>query len=50
VIVDGVVRKRGGKMLADLDAARARVQASRDYLVEEQQRRAAAAAAQTAAQ
>jgi cytosine/adenosine deaminase-related metal-dependent hydrolase len=41
VIVDGVVRKRGGKLLADVDAARAKVEAARDHLVEEMQRRAA---------
>ncbi len=34
VIVDGVVRKRGGKLLADVDEARRKVEASRDYLVE----------------
>jgi 5-methylthioadenosine/S-adenosylhomocysteine deaminase len=33
VIVDGVVRKRGGKLLADVAAARAAVEASRDHLV-----------------
>src|SRR5207237_167151 len=33
VIVDGVVRKRGGKLLADVTAAWAGVEASRDYLV-----------------
>jgi len=35
VIVDGVVRKRGGKLLADVASARAGVQASRDYLVDQ---------------
>jgi cytosine/adenosine deaminase-related metal-dependent hydrolase len=35
VIVDGVVRKRGGKLLADVAAARTAVQASRDYLVDQ---------------
>jgi 5-methylthioadenosine/S-adenosylhomocysteine deaminase len=35
VIVDGVVRKRGGKLLADVAAARAGVQAARDYLVDQ---------------
>jgi 5-methylthioadenosine/S-adenosylhomocysteine deaminase len=33
VIIDGVVRKRGGKLLADLDAPRRAVGASRDYLL-----------------
>lgn len=33
VIVDGVVRKRDGKLLADLAGPRAKVMASRDYLV-----------------
>ncbi|HEU4424991.1 MAG TPA: amidohydrolase family protein [Pilimelia sp.] len=33
VIVDGVVRKRGGKLLADIDKARQLVESSRDYLV-----------------
>jgi cytosine/adenosine deaminase-related metal-dependent hydrolase len=40
VIIDGQVRKRGGKLLADVAAARRQVEASRDYLlsrVEEQQ-------------
>ena len=35
VIVDGVVRKRGGKLLADVASARSAVQASRDYLVDQ---------------
>jgi cytosine/adenosine deaminase-related metal-dependent hydrolase len=34
VIVDGVVRKRDGKLLADVDGARAKVEAARDFLVE----------------
>ena len=34
VIVDGVVRKRDGKLLADVAGARAKVEASRDYLVD----------------
>src|SRR5690606_12242713 len=32
VIVDGVVRKRGGKLLADVDRARRLVEASCEYL------------------
>jgi cytosine/adenosine deaminase-related metal-dependent hydrolase len=42
VLVDGKVHKRGGKMVADLEAARAKVEASRDYLVDELARRVAA--------
>ncbi|HEX6232730.1 MAG TPA: amidohydrolase family protein [Jiangellaceae bacterium] len=34
VIVDGVVRKRDGKLLADVAGARSKVEASRDYLVD----------------
>lgn len=45
VIVNGVVKKRGGKLLADVANARRLVQASSDYLVEEAERRKAAAAA-----
>jgi 5-methylthioadenosine/S-adenosylhomocysteine deaminase len=33
VIIDGVVRKRDGRLLADTAAARRQVEASRDYLV-----------------
>ena len=33
VIIDGVVRKRGGRLVADTAAARRLVEASRDYLV-----------------
>jgi hypothetical protein len=33
VLVDGVVRKRDGRLLADLAGPRAQVMASRDYLV-----------------
>jgi cytosine/adenosine deaminase-related metal-dependent hydrolase len=33
VIVDGVVRKRDGRLLADVDKARGLVEASRDHLV-----------------
>src|SRR5690606_22936589 len=32
VIVDGVIRKRGGKLLADVDRARRLVEASCEYL------------------
>jgi len=35
VLVDGVVRKRGGKLLADVAAARAGVEAARTYLVDQ---------------
>jgi len=35
VIIDGKVQKRGGKLVADVDAARRRVEASRDYLVQQ---------------
>jgi 5-methylthioadenosine/S-adenosylhomocysteine deaminase len=42
VIVGGKVRKRDGKLLADVDTARRQVQASSEYLVEEAARRAAA--------
>jgi hypothetical protein len=42
VLVDGKVHKRGGRMVADLEAARAKVEASRDYLVDELARRVAA--------
>jgi 5-methylthioadenosine/S-adenosylhomocysteine deaminase len=35
VIIGGKVHKRDGKLLADWDAARAKVEASRDYLVEQ---------------
>jgi cytosine/adenosine deaminase-related metal-dependent hydrolase len=44
VIVDGVLRKRGGKLLADVAAARTGVEAARDYLVEEVARRKTAVA------
>jgi 5-methylthioadenosine/S-adenosylhomocysteine deaminase len=33
VIIDGAVRKQNGRLLADLDGPRRRVEASRDYLV-----------------
>jgi 5-methylthioadenosine/S-adenosylhomocysteine deaminase len=35
VIIDGRVRKRDGKLLADVDKARQLVEASRDYLVQQ---------------
>jgi cytosine/adenosine deaminase-related metal-dependent hydrolase len=35
VIVNGEVKKRGGKLLADVDKARREVEASRDYLAEQ---------------
>ncbi|HEX6337165.1 MAG TPA: amidohydrolase family protein [Jiangellaceae bacterium] len=44
VIVDGVVRKRDGRLLADVDGARAKVEAARDHLVEAAQAKAEAAA------
>jgi 5-methylthioadenosine/S-adenosylhomocysteine deaminase len=44
VIVNGVVKKRNGKLVGDIDRARRLVEASRDYLVEETARRKAAAA------
>jgi cytosine/adenosine deaminase-related metal-dependent hydrolase len=43
VIVDGVVRKRGGKLLADVDRARQLVESSRDYLVSQAAAKKAAA-------
>jgi 5-methylthioadenosine/S-adenosylhomocysteine deaminase len=43
VIVDGVVRKRGGRLLADVARARALVEESRDYLVREVEAKKAAA-------
>jgi cytosine/adenosine deaminase-related metal-dependent hydrolase len=43
VIVDGVVRKRDGKLIADAARARSLVEASRDYLLAEADRRKAAA-------
>jgi cytosine/adenosine deaminase-related metal-dependent hydrolase len=44
VIVDGEVRKRDGKLLADVDGARAKVEAARDFLVEAARAKAEAAA------
>jgi 5-methylthioadenosine/S-adenosylhomocysteine deaminase len=43
VLVDGVVRKRDGKLLADVAAARAGVEAARDHLLEQAAQRKAAA-------
>jgi 5-methylthioadenosine/S-adenosylhomocysteine deaminase len=43
VFVDGVVRKRGGKLVADVARARALVESSRDYLVGEVAAKKAAA-------
>ncbi|HEX6472963.1 MAG TPA: amidohydrolase family protein [Streptosporangiaceae bacterium] len=45
VIIDGVVRKRDGKLLADEARARDLVEASRDHLIAEAERRKAAAEA-----
>jgi 5-methylthioadenosine/S-adenosylhomocysteine deaminase len=45
VLVDGVVRKRSGKLLGDAERARRLVQESQDYLVAEAARRAEVAAA-----
>ncbi len=42
VIVDGRIVKRDGKLLADWEAARRRVEASRDYLIEARERKRAA--------
>jgi cytosine/adenosine deaminase-related metal-dependent hydrolase len=44
VIIDGVVRKRDGKLLADEARARSLVEASRDHLVAEAERRQATTA------
>ncbi len=41
VIVDGVVRKRDGRLVADVDRARGLVQASRDYLAGQVEQRKA---------
>jgi cytosine/adenosine deaminase-related metal-dependent hydrolase len=43
VMVDGVVRKRGGKLVADVERARALVEESREYLVREVEAKKAAA-------
>jgi cytosine/adenosine deaminase-related metal-dependent hydrolase len=45
VLVAGDVRKRGGKLLADVDKARQLVQSSRDYLIDQVAARKAAAPA-----
>jgi 5-methylthioadenosine/S-adenosylhomocysteine deaminase len=41
VLIDGQVKTRGGQLLADADAARRLVEASRDYLVAEAERKRA---------
>jgi 5-methylthioadenosine/S-adenosylhomocysteine deaminase len=41
VLIDGQVKKRGGKLVADTEAARRKVEASRDYLIGEMERRRA---------
>jgi 5-methylthioadenosine/S-adenosylhomocysteine deaminase len=41
VLIDGQIKKRGGKLVADADAARRLVEASRDYLVGELERKRA---------
>jgi cytosine/adenosine deaminase-related metal-dependent hydrolase len=43
VLVDGVVRKRGGRLLADVEHARQLVEASKDYLVRQVEAHRAAA-------
>jgi 5-methylthioadenosine/S-adenosylhomocysteine deaminase len=46
VLIDGQVKKRDGKLLADVDGARRKVEASRDYLLQAaEQKRAAASQA-----
>jgi len=45
VLVAGVVRKRGGRLLADVAGARAGVEAARDYLLDQAAQRKAAAPA-----
>jgi 5-methylthioadenosine/S-adenosylhomocysteine deaminase len=42
VLVAGQVRKRDGRLVADIDTARRRVEASRDYLVEQMEQARAA--------
>jgi cytosine/adenosine deaminase-related metal-dependent hydrolase len=42
VIIDGKVRKRDGKLLADVEAARRLVEASRDHLLGQVQERQSA--------
>jgi cytosine/adenosine deaminase-related metal-dependent hydrolase len=41
VLIDGQVKKRGGKLVADTEAARRLVEASRDHLVAEMERKRA---------
>jgi len=43
VIVDGTVRKRDGRLVADIERARGLVQASRDYLAGQVEQRKASA-------
>ena len=43
VLVDGVVRKRGGRLLADVEHARQLAEASKDYLVRQVEAHRAAA-------
>jgi cytosine/adenosine deaminase-related metal-dependent hydrolase len=43
VLINGEVKKRGGKLVADADAARRLVEAARDHLVAEMERRRAEA-------
>jgi len=45
VMIDGVWRKRDGRLLADVDRARTLVENSRDHLTGEVAKRAAVAAA-----
>jgi 5-methylthioadenosine/S-adenosylhomocysteine deaminase len=42
VLIDGQVKKRGGRLVADVDRARRLVEASRDHLVAEMERKRAA--------
>jgi 5-methylthioadenosine/S-adenosylhomocysteine deaminase len=49
VIVNGVTKKQGGKLLADVDRARRLVEASRDYLVQEVEKKAQATQAEAPA-
>jgi 5-methylthioadenosine/S-adenosylhomocysteine deaminase len=44
VLIGGQVKKRNGKLLADVDGARRKVEASRDHLVQEAERAQAAKA------
>ena len=42
MVIGGQVRKRDGRLLADVDTARRQVEASRDHLVEQMERTRAA--------